>query len=49
LRRDRKQFHELHAARRPSYITAALCIETGGKDVDAVAAEVAANLDLRIR
>jgi shikimate kinase len=48
LRRDRKQFHALHAARRPSYITAALCIETGGKDVDAVAAEVATNLDLRI-
>ncbi len=46
LRRNPKQFRELYATRRQSYMRAALHIETGGKDVDAVAAEVACSLGL---
>ncbi len=46
LRRDREQFRQLHEARRPGYMAAALRIETGGKDVGTVAAEVASGLVL---
>ncbi len=46
LRQDSKQFRALYAKRRPSYLKAALRIETNGKDVDAVAAEVACSLGL---
>lgn len=46
LRQNPKQFRELYAQRRQSYMRAALHIETGGKDVDTVAAEVACSLGL---
>ena len=46
LRQDPKQFRELYEKRRPSYLKAAVRIDTNGKDVDAVAAEVACSLAL---
>ncbi len=46
LRQDLEQFHKLFDARRPGYMAAALRIETCGKDVAAVAAEVAVSLGL---
>jgi shikimate kinase len=46
LRRDPKQFRELYETRRPFYMKAAVRIETNGKDVDTVAAEVACRLGL---
>jgi shikimate kinase len=46
LQRDRNQFRELYAQRRPFYMAAARCIDTGGKDPDTVAAEVACSLKL---
>ena len=44
LRQNAKQFRELYKKRRASYMRARLRIETNGKDVDAVAAEVACSL-----
>jgi len=44
LQRDLEQFRQLYQTRRPYYTTAALRIETSGKDVEAVAAEVACSL-----
>ena len=41
LRRDREQFRQLHEARRQGYLAAGLHVETGGKDVEMVAEEVA--------
>jgi shikimate kinase len=46
LRQNPVQFRELYEKRRKSYMKAALRIETGGKDVDTVAAEVACSLGL---
>jgi shikimate kinase len=46
LRRDPEQFRRLYEARRPHYLAAALRIETGGKEIDTVAAEVARALGL---
>lgn len=46
LRQDPKQFRDLYEKRRPSYMKATLRIETGGKDVESVAAEVACSLGL---
>jgi len=46
LRQNQEQFRELYEKRRQSYMRAALRIETGGKDVDTVAAEVACSLGL---
>ena len=46
LRQNPKQFRALYGKRRRSYMKAALRIETGGKDVDTVAAEVACSLGL---
>ncbi len=46
LRRDLKQFRELYDQRRPAYLKAACRIETLGKDVETVAAEVARCLGL---
>jgi hypothetical protein len=37
----------LHEARRPGYLAAVLRIETDGKDVETVAAEVANRMELR--
>ncbi len=49
LRRDREHFRQLHEERRPGYMTAALRIETSGKDVDTVAAEIAHSLETWLR
>jgi shikimate kinase len=46
LRQDLKQFRELYEKRRQSYMKAGVRIETKGKDVDTVAAEVACSLGL---
>jgi shikimate kinase len=46
LRRDREQFRELYAARRPHYMAAARRVDTGGKDIETIAAEVARALGL---
>jgi shikimate kinase len=46
LRRDIQQFRNLYQARRPHYMTAGLHVDTSGKDVDTVAAEVACSLGL---
>jgi shikimate kinase len=44
LRRDREQFGRLHQERLPAYATALLRVDTGGKNVDTVVAEVASGL-----
>jgi shikimate kinase len=46
LRKDPQQFLELYERRRPLYMKAAVRIETNGKDVDVIAAEVACSLGL---
>jgi len=46
LRQSPEQFRLLYEKRRRSYMKAAVRIETGGKDVDTVAAEVACSLGL---
>jgi len=46
LLRDLQQFRQLYESRRPSYEQAEHQIETGGRDVDAVAADVARALGL---
>jgi len=46
LRQDLEQFRELYERRRPLYMKAAVRIETNGKDVDTIAAEVACSLGL---
>lgn len=46
LHQNAKQFRELYEARRPAYMKASLRIETNGKDISAVAAEVACKLGL---
>jgi shikimate kinase len=47
LRRDETQFRELYAARRPYYLRAGLRVETSGKPIETIAAEVASRLRLR--
>jgi shikimate kinase len=47
LRRDQEQFRQLHEVRRAGYLGAGMRIETSGKDVDTVAAEVARSLKSR--
>jgi shikimate kinase len=44
LLRDLKRFRELYAQRRPHYLKAGLHVETSGKDVADIAAEVACGL-----
>jgi shikimate kinase len=46
LRRSHKQFRALYEQRRTAYMRAAVRIETNGKDVEEVAAEVACSLGL---
>jgi len=46
LRHDREQFRELYERRRPEYLKAAICIETTGKTVTAVAQEIIVGLKL---
>jgi len=47
LQRDEQQFRDLYGERRPQYIKAAVCIDTTGKTVEMVAAEVALRLGLK--
>jgi shikimate kinase len=47
LRRDQAHFQRLYETRRPRYLAATVRIETGGKDVQAVAEEVRRGLGLR--
>jgi shikimate kinase len=46
LRRDAKQFRELYEKRLLAYMKATVRIDTNGKDVDMIAAEVACSLGL---
>jgi shikimate kinase len=46
LLQDAKQFYELYEQRRPFYLTASCRVDTTGKDVDGVAAEVACRIGL---
>jgi shikimate kinase len=46
LQRDLQQFRELYHQRRPFYMASSRCINTSGKDLEAVAAEVACSLGL---
>ncbi len=46
LLQDVKQFRELYEQRRPSYLKASRRIETTGKQIDAIAAEVACQIGL---
>jgi shikimate kinase len=47
LRRDLEEFRRLYEARRPCYLKATVRIETGGKDIEKVAAEAIKSLGLR--
>ena len=49
LRSDIDEFRRLYRSRYPHYEAASLRIDTGGKDVQAVAAEIAAALGLAIK
>ena len=42
-----QQFRELHEARRRSYVTASITIQTGSRNVDAIAAEITKKLGLK--
>jgi shikimate kinase len=46
LRRDREQFRQLYEQRRPAYLKAHLCIETGGKQIETVVEEILLRLNL---
>jgi len=47
LLKKRDQFHELYKARRKHYAQASFTIQTGGRDVESVAAEIEERLGLR--
>jgi|GraSoiStandDraft_58_1057296.scaffolds.fasta_scaffold482628_1 shikimate kinase len=46
LRKDREQFAELYAERLPSYRQAAVAVETAGKDLVSICAEIESALQL---
>jgi shikimate kinase len=46
LLQDVKQFRELYEERRSSYLKASRCIDTTGKEIDQIAAEVACSIGL---
>jgi len=46
LRQDQERFRQLYEARRPHYMAGTVRVETTGKSVDAVAAEVARHLGI---
>jgi shikimate kinase len=48
LLRDEKEFRQLYEARRPRYLEASLRVETQGKAVGVIAAEVASGLHLGV-
>jgi len=47
LLQNEEQFHQLYKARRASYLRASLNIETSGRTVDEIAAEIERALDLK--
>jgi len=47
MRQDTKQFHELYQQRRPFYLKATRRVDTTGKDLDTITAEVACSLGLQ--
>jgi len=47
LRHDARQFCELYEQRRPFYLKAGWRVDTSGKDLDTIAAEVACSLGLQ--
>jgi len=47
LRHDARQFRELYEQRRPFYLKAGWRVDTSGKDLDMIAAEVACSLGLQ--
>jgi shikimate kinase len=47
LLRDREQFGKLYESRRKSYAKASITMETGNREVEAIAAEIAETLHLR--
>ncbi len=47
LRRSKQQFRKLYEKRRPVYAKASLKIQTGGRPVETIAAEIAKALRLR--
>ncbi len=47
LRHDARQFRELYEQRRPFYLKAGWRVDTNGKDLDTIAAEVACSLGLQ--
>ncbi len=49
LFRDESSFRRLYESRRASYLRAALCIETGGKDVETVVEEIERRLKFEVR
>src|SRR5262249_17736624 len=49
LRGTLKQFQALYDQRRPKYMEATVRVDTAGKDVEQVAAEVAQKLDIPLR
>jgi len=49
LRRDERQFRQLYEARRSRYMNALLRLDTAGKDVESIAAEIIASLRLQFK
>lgn len=47
LLRSPEQFRKLYGTRRKSYARASICVQTGDRTVDAIAAEIAEKLGLR--
>jgi shikimate kinase len=47
MKRDLRQFRQLYENRRPHYLQATAQIDTQGKEVEAIAAEIAARFELR--
>ena len=47
LRQDAKRFRELYEQRRPFYLKAGWRVDTSGKDLDTITAEVACSLGLQ--
>lgn len=47
LLQSMNQFRKLYEARRKAYLQAAVTIQTGGRNVHAIAGEIAENLDLK--
>lgn len=45
LQRSEEQFRRLYEERKPAYLKAAIRIDTAGKDIETVTAEVACSLD----